>query len=206
MDQIREEENSKRSLTRSTSRFSVTSSSASSPARPEAPVHERLSKSKQKQQLFNVMSQLKDELEMTHCTFQPTIPYFPNGSSSHDTTPVYERLNAEAEQMKIIAEKREKLKKLEEMKQFTFQPRVETYESGKSRNRDTTPIHERLNAEADQLKKQQEKRVELKIKTEEAELTFKPSIKPMKSAEKKRYCDTVAVSLIRSSVGYDPCL
>ena len=37
------------------------------------PVFDRLSKTNQKQQMVFVMSQLKDELEMSQCTFHPAV-------------------------------------------------------------------------------------------------------------------------------------
>jgi hypothetical protein len=186
VQQIQEEEKQARSVTRVNSRFSVTSSS---PGKPESnvPIHERLSRPNQKQSLNNVMALLKDELEMQDCTFKPTIPKYTNGGSSHDKSPIFERLNAEAEQMKVVAAKREKLRLLEEMKAFTFQPEIPTYSQGdKIRNRDSTPIHERLNAEAEALKKQHVRRVEERHKVEDEGLTFKPQIKPHRSADKKR--------------------
>lgn len=174
-------------------------------------VFDRLSTSRQYMQ--NMLAQMKSDMEMYECTFQPQTSAsetLSNSSAIHRfNEPVHERLNKEAEVIKQIIIKNEEKNIEKEMIEATFAPKIPKkseilankkhyLENKKSNGSIKTPspekneIHVRLNAEAATIRSEIIKREELKVKEELKEATFAPHI-PVSSEKIVQKRSTIAI-------------
>ena len=154
-------------------------------------VFERLNTSRQYTQ--NMLTQIKSELELAECSFQPAIASTSterlltntsNTTSSHSSADnnivggsIHERLFNESS---AILEKKEELRKSIEAKIRPFQPSIPQPGEGVMLSRSMVTglsIHERLNKEFEKIRGRKEELEEQKQKNELSECTFKPVIR-----------------------------
>ena len=168
-------------------------------------VFDRLSTSRQ--YMHNMLAQMKSDMELYDCTFQPHTSaseiLAKSASSQRFSEPVYERLNKEAEVIKQVIVKNEEKVIEKEMMEATFAPKIpkksevlankkHSIERSKSSKSVSPEIHQRLNAEAAAIRTDLMKREELKIKEELKEATFAPHI-PISSEKIALKRATVAI-------------
>ena len=168
-------------------------------------VFDRLSTSRQ--YMHNMLAQMKSDMELYDCTFQPHTSaseiLAKSASSQRFSEPVYERLNKEAEVIKQVTVKNEEKVIEKEMMEATFAPKIpkksevlankkHSIENSESSKSLSPEIHQRLNAEAAVIRTDLMKREELKIKEELKEATFAPHI-PISSEKIALKRATVAI-------------
>jgi len=133
-----------------------------------------------KSYIQDVLKKLKEENDLSECTFKPDLSSSQNKlgvqvNRNHGED-IYTRLNAEAERLKIEHKKREEERLIEEMKDVTFKPNLVASDRYSTPSRGSDPVYIRLNAEADKHRIEQQKREELKLQEELKEATFTPNI------------------------------
>jgi len=174
-------------------------------------VFDRLSTSRQYMQ--NMLAQMKSDMEMYECTFQPhtsASETLSNSSATHRfNEPVHERLNKEAEVIKQTIIKNEEKVIEKEMIEATFAPKIpkkseilankkhsldtkKSNENSKTSSPEKNEIHVRLNAEATTIRSEIIKREEIRVKKELKEATFAPHI-PISSEKIVQKRSTVAI-------------
>eukprot|EP00596_Hydrurales_sp_CCMP1899_P003555 CAMPEP_0119049814 /NCGR_PEP_ID=MMETSP1177-20130426/66554_1 /TAXON_ID=2985 /ORGANISM="Ochromonas sp, Strain CCMP1899" /LENGTH=792 /DNA_ID=CAMNT_0007027501 /DNA_START=246 /DNA_END=2624 /DNA_ORIENTATION=- len=133
-------------------RVSISAEAAPESGSSPVPVYERLNNSKQFMQ--NILSQIKTDLELHECTFQPELTTRKGeiGNRRASEVPVHERLARDAIDIKKEAVKRHLEKLAQEMEGLTFKPNLPVHSSELNRRKISIDggefsegVHERLN-------------------------------------------------------------